>query len=326
MASRRQAITSLLALAAWPAFAQQDRVWRMGFLAPNRRPKPFASHPYGAFVAGLADLGYVEGKNLSIEWRFADEGFDRLPGLVAELAKVKPDVLVTSGTAAARAAQKAAKGIPLVMLGLGDPVNSGLVDSLAHPGRNATGISITSSDVVPKQFELARTLVPGLERIGLVLNSANPAYAATLESAWRSAKPNKMLVYPVAMKGAAELEASFDLLKRAGVGAVLLQNDGVLVDNARRIAELAAKARLPSIAARREPTESGCLISYGTNVPRLYRTAARLIDKILKGANAGDLPVEQPNEYELVVNLRTAKAIGLTIPKEVLLRADKVIE
>ena len=326
MTNRRQAIASIVALAAFPAFAQQGRIWRIGFLTPARRPASFATHQYGTFAAGLGDLGYVEGKNLSIEWRYADEAFDRLPALAAELVKAKPDLLVTSGTAAARAAQKAAKGIPLVMLGVGDPVNSGLVDSLAHPGRNCTGVSLVSPDLVPKQFELARSLVPGLERMGLLLNAANPSYTATLESAWRSAKASKLLVFPVGVRGASEFEASFDLLRRAGVGALQLQNEGIFVDNARQIADLAAKVHLPTITGRRECAERGCLISYGTNVPRIYRSAARLVDQILKGANAGDLPIEQPNDYELVVNTRTAKALGLTVPREVLLRADKVIE
>jgi putative ABC transport system substrate-binding protein len=326
--NRRRAIASTLALIASSALAQQQgRIWRLGFLSANRRPASIASHRFAGFVQGLRELGYVEGKNLSIEWRFGDDMYDKLPALAAELGKLKVDVIAVTGTAATRAAQKATgASIPIVMLGVGDPVGSGLVDSLARPGRNTTGVSLLSPDLATKWFEIARSLVPNLDRIGVLLNPANPAYSPTLESAWRAAKPANVLVFPVAAKDATEFDYAFGILKRAGVSALLVQNDGVFVDGARRLGELAMKARLPTIAGRREWAEAGCLASYGTNVLQLYRKAASLVDKVLKGATAGELPVEQPVDFELFVNAKTAKAIDVTIPRELLLRADKVIE
>ena len=324
--NRRQAIACALALAASPALAQQGRVWHIGFLVPSRRASAIAFTRYGAVIAGLRDLGYVEGKNFVVEWRYGDDAYERLPALAGELVKLNPDVIVSSGTPATRAAQRATSTIPIVMIGAGDPVGTGLVDSLARPGRNITGVSIQSADLGSKWFELARSIVPSLERVGLMLNTLNPAYASTLQSAWRAAKPTNTLVFPVEVRTVDDFERAFNQLTRAGVGALVIQNDGLFADSGRRLAELAIKAKLPTVGGRREATEAGFLISYGTNLPQSYRRAAVYLDKIFKGAKPGDLPVEQPTDFEMFVNMKTARALGITIPKEVLLRADKVIE
>jgi putative ABC transport system substrate-binding protein len=319
---RRQALGLIAGAVLAPgALAQEGKVWRIGILFGTRRPASTATHP---FAAGLRDLGYVEGKNVTLEWRFAEERLDRLPALAVELVKLNPDVIVAANTAASRAAQKATATIPIVMLSVGDPVGAGLVDSLARPGRNITGLSMVSSDLGLKWFEIARSLVPNLERVGVLLNSGNPAYRATLEGVWTAARPAKMLVFPVEANSAAEFERAFEQLKRAGVGALVVQPDELFTN--RRVAELAMKMRLPSVSGRPDRADSGVLISYGVNVKQLQRRGAIYVDKILKGAKAGDLPVEQPRDYELIVNLKTAKAIGITIPKELLLRASEVIE
>lgn len=326
---RRHTIVALAALVGSAPFgvalAQQGKVWRIGFLIPNRKPASLATHRYGAFLQGMRDLGYIEGKNLVIEWRAADEVYSRLPALAAELVALKPDVLVTTGTIATRAAQKAAHGIPIVALALGDPVGGGLVDSLARPGRDTTGMSMLSNDLGPKWLEIARTLVPKLSKVGVLVNITSPAYRATLEGLWSAARAANVLVFPVDVRSAADFERAFDVAKREAVGALIVQNEPMMSDHSRRLADLAAKARLPMITARREFAEGGCLISYGTNLSKLFRRAATHVDEIFKGAKAGDLPIEQPTDYELLINLKAAKAIGLTIPRDLLLRADKVI-
>ena len=324
--NRRAALASLVALAALPALAQQGRVYRVGFLTPNKRPASLAGHRYGAFVDGLRELGYVEGKNLVIEWRYAEEVYGRVPALASELANARVEVIVATGSPATRAAQKASPGIPIVMAGVGDPVGSGLVDSLARPGRNTTGLSFVSPELGTKWLELARSVAPKTTKVGVIVNVTNLAYPVTLEGVWSAARLAKIVVFPAEVRSAADLERAFEVLKQESVGAVILQNESMINDNGPRIAELARKAQIPVIAPRRELAEAGCVISYGTNVPQLFRRAATYVDKILKGAKAGELPVEQPTDFELIVNLKSAKAIGLTIPKELLLRADKVIE
>jgi putative ABC transport system substrate-binding protein len=329
--SRRQVVVALAASVALLATRgvlaqQQGRVWRIGFLSPNSRPASLASHRFGAFVQGLRDHGYVEGKNLTIEWRYAEDAYDRMPAMTAELARLKVDVIVAAGTGATRAAQKASSAIPIVMLGVADPVRSGFIDSLARPGRNTTGTTLISPELGPKWLEIARNVVPKLKRVGVLVNVASSAYSQTLESVRNAAKAAGISVFAAEVRAVQDIESAFDALKREGVGALVVQNESVFVEHGRRIGALAAKTRLPSITGRREFAEAGCLISYGPNVRLLYRAVAGQVDKILKGASAGDLPVEQPTDYELVVNQKTAKAIGLTIPRDLLLRADKVIE
>jgi putative tryptophan/tyrosine transport system substrate-binding protein len=328
---RRQVIAGLGALAATAllhsAQAQRDgRQWRIGFLAPNRRPANFETHRYYGFVQGLRDLGYVDGSNLSIEWRYAQDDPARLAPMARELIQRPVDLIVAAGTPAALAAREATTSVPIVMMGIGDPVASGLVKRLGRPGGNATGISLMNPDLGGKWLELARALVPSLSRLGALLNAGNPAAAPTLQSLRKAGKVARVTIVPVEVSAPKDLPAAFHTLKEERVMALVIQNEAMLRDESPHIARTAIAARLPTIAGAREFAEAGCLATYGSNLFELYRRAANYVDKILRGASPGELPVEQPTSYELVLNLRSAKALGIAPPKELLLRADRVIE
>lgn len=304
---------------------QQGKVWRVGFLA-LRRPASLDSDLFGAFPQGMRELGYVEGKNMVIEWRFADGKSERLPGLAAELVLLKVDVIMTAGTQAISAAQKATTTIPIVMGGANDPVGSGFVHSLARPGGNITGPSLLLGDVTPKQLELLLTMVPKLSRVAVLVNPANVSYATLLNNIQAAAQRASIKVLPVETRTPQQIKDAFSMMARDKAEAVIVASDALFTQQIRQIAELAAKDRLPLIAPFREYVEAGVLMSYGQNLADHFRRAAGYVDRILKGAKSGDLPVEQPTKFELVINRRTAKALGLKIPVELLLRADKVIE
>jgi putative ABC transport system substrate-binding protein len=274
----------------------------------------------------MRELGYIDGKNLAIEWRFAEDQYERLPTLAAELSQMNLDLIVASGTSSAQKLQEVGSKIPIVMVAVADPVGSGLIKSLAHPGGNITGLSITSSDIAPKWLELALSVAPKLAKVGVLLHPVNPSYAATARNIATAAQSVKIGTLPIEVRTPLEIDNAFAAMKRSGVGAVLLQNDSFFVDQRHRIAELAIKYRLPLIGGRGEFADSGCLMSYGTNVFDVYRRAAIYVDKIFKGAKPSDLPVEQPTTYELVINLKAAKALGIFISQAMLIRADRVIE
>jgi putative tryptophan/tyrosine transport system substrate-binding protein len=274
---------------------------------------------------GLRDLGYVEGKNLTIESRYAAGQVDRLPALAAELAALKPDIFVVYGVQAALEAKKAAGSIPIVMANVQDPVASGLVHSLARPGGNITGLSDFHAASVTKRLELIKEVIPSASRIAIlwVPNSATRPQVKDLEAAAPSLGV-RLASHPV--QRPADIAQAFTKMKNERVAAVLLLGDALLTANIPAIAELALKQRLPAMYTTRPFVQAGGLMSYGADFTDLFRRSATYVDKILKGAKPGDLPIEQPTKFDLVVNLKTAKALGIAVPRSVLLRADQVIE
>jgi putative ABC transport system substrate-binding protein len=312
--------------APFGSFAQQQgKVWRVGFLAP-RRPDDLATDVYSGFPRGMRDLGYIERKNLIIEWRYADGVLDRLPGLAAELVRLKVDVIVTAGTPATSAAQKATATIPIVMGSAADPVASGFVKSLARPGGNITGLSTVVTDVSPKRLELLLNVVPKVSRVAVLVDPNDSSHAAIFKSLQVAAKKAGITVLAMDAKTPQEIETAFFLMAREKAGGLIVVGGGVFNQQEGQIAELAVKKRLPSISSRVEYAKVGGLMSYGDNRAETFRHVATFVDKILKGAKPSDLPVEQPTIFELLVNGKTAKALGLKIPQSILVRADKVIE
>ena len=328
---RRRTLAALCAGAFAPlaAFAQQqDKVRRIGFLAPRSRST--AANPdefYDAFVAGMNALGYVEGKNLIIEWRFADGKFERLPALAAELVDLKVEVIVVDSTPAALAAQRATRTIPIVTTAVGDPVASGLAASLRRPGGNITGLSSISYELMPKQLELLRKLIPKLSRTAMLINPDTPAHPALVKQLQTVAQPLGIKVAMIAARSIQDLETGMAKLMRDRTEALIIAPDPFFTGQVRAIAALALKHRMASIYTV-SPTsaQAGGLMSYGASNVDSFRRAAIFVDKILRGAKAGDLPFEQPTLFRFVINRRTAKALGLTISEELQLRADEVIE
>jgi putative ABC transport system substrate-binding protein len=328
MTTRRTLIAFGAAALAAPlaCFAQQQRskIARIGLLEVSSASS--SANRREALIAGLRELGYLEGKNLTIEYRWAEGKYERLPGLAAELVQMKVDVIVAATPLAVQAAQQATTTIPIVMVAVADPVGSGFVASLARPGRNITGLSNLNEDVSSKYLELLRAAVPTLSRITVLVNPSHPNHSDFLKRIQAAAKMNSVKISPAPAGTASEIDAAFAAMKQERAGALIVLPDPFFRSQARRIAELAAQHRLATMFPSREPAESGGLMSYGQNNAEHYYRAATYVDKILKGAKPGDLPVEQPTKFELVINLKTAKTIGLRIPQELLLRADKVIE
>ena len=276
---------------------------------------------------GLRDLGYVQGKSIVIESRWAEGKYERLPGLAAQLVQMKVDVIVAAGTNAIKAAQQATATIPIVMVGTGDPVASGFVASLARPGGNVTGLSNINTDLSGKYLELLRVAIPKLTRVAVLLNPGNPNHLGLhLPRLQAAAKAVGTDVSPIHLSSVNQIDVAFGKIREARAGALIVLADGVLFTFARRIAELAMEQRLPTMFATRDHVEGGGLMSYGQNIGDHFHQAATYVDKILKGAKPRDLPIEQSTKFELVINLKTAKAIGLAIPQNLLFRADRVIE
>jgi putative ABC transport system substrate-binding protein len=317
------ALLTLALLAARFAEAQPAKVARIGFLAPTSASSN--ADRVEALRAGLRDFGYVEGKNIVIEFRWADERYDRLPDLAAELVRLNVDVIVTAGTPAIRAVKNATTTIPIVMATSGDPVGFGFVASLARPGGNITGSSIFAPELSAKRLELFKETLPRAQRVAVLLNPDNSINERNLPAMERTARSLKVGLQRFEVRRPDEFKDVFSAIAKQRVDAVALPEDDFLNANRSGIAELVAKQRLPSIG-RKEFAEAGGLIGYGVNFLDLYRQAATFVDKILRGAKPGDLPIEQPTKFELVINLKTAKALGLTIPQSVLARADEVIQ
>jgi len=312
---------------------QAGKVHRIGFLSPSSRSdperlaSPFGERGLAAFRQGLRDLGYVEGQNIAIEYRWAEGRFERLPDLAAELVRLKVDVIVSVVTQATLAAKNATGTIPIVLVAAGDPLGSGLVANLARPGGNVTGPSSMYGDLAGKQLELLKETVPKVSRVAVLWNPANAVWQAQmLRQTEIAARALGLQVQLLEARGPDELEGAFAAMTRERVSALLVQVDVIFALHARRIADLAAKRRVPAMYGSREHVETGGLMSYAPNIPDLFRRAATYVDKILKGAKPADLPVEQPTKFELVINLKTAKALGLKIPQSVLIRADEVIQ
>ena len=309
------------------SFAQQQgKIWRVGVLSARRRPASLDSDYYGAFPRRMSELGYVEGRNLIIEWRFADGEYERLPGMAAELVKLKADVILALGPPGAVAAQKATTTIPIVFVVSTDPVAAGLVKSLARPGGNITGLSNLAGDLSPKHLEMLLAMVPKLSRVAILLNPANSAHAAVLKNLQEAAQKAGIKALPVTAQTPTEIETAFSTMHRENAGAVIVALDPLFIQQVPQIAAQATKHRLPSIFANREYAEIGGLMSYGQNQVDIYQRAAGYVDRIFKGGKPGDLPVEQPTKLELLINSKAAKALGLTIPPSLRISADKVIE
>ncbi len=330
MKARRQFLIAFGACAlAAPlgAFAQQPaKVWRIGFFYFGSRQSAMDTGRYQLFLQGMRELGYVEGKNFVIEARFADGVNQSLPGLAAELVESKVDVIVTTGSPANIAAQRATRTIPIVVTVSSDPIGERLAASLARPGGNVTGLSSVNVDVVQKHVELLTRTLPRLLRIAVLLNPDNAGHAPMLENIRGAAQRTDKQVQVVRAGTTEEIERGFAAMTSGRADALIILGDTFFLQQIRQIAGFALKRRLPSIATIPEYAEAGGLMSYGSNITAGFRRAATYVDKILKGAKPGDLPIEQPTTYELVVNSRTAKALGIAIPQELLLRADKVIE
>ena len=323
---RLLAITAILAGCGAIAEAQQPaKVPRIGFLAGG---SPSSESPrVEAFRQGLRDLRYIEGKNILVEYRYAEGKLDRVPGLVAEFVQLKVDVLVSGNFGAIRAAKQATKTIPIVMVTTQDPVAVGLVDSLARPGGNITGLTRLTRELSGKRLELLKEVLPTISRVGVLGNADNSSAAIAFKEYEAAARTLKVQFQSLEVRGPnPDLEGAFQAAAKGRASALITIRDAVLSRYAKRIADLAIKNRLPSMYEGSEYVEAGGLVSYSTNEADQFRRAATYVDKILKGAKPADLPVEQPMRFELVINLKTAKQIGVTIPQSVLFRADKVIK
>jgi putative tryptophan/tyrosine transport system substrate-binding protein len=326
---RREFITLLGgAAAAWPLAtrAQQAKVFRIGFIGLSAAADKAGVARIGAFRAGLRSLGYVEGRNIIIEDRWAEGKYDRLQELAAQLVRQNVDVIVAHGTPATRAAKQATTAIPIVMVGVGDAVTSGVVASISRPDGNVTGSTFFSPEIVAKRLELIKEAVPALTEAGILLNSANPAYNESIFPVLKeTAQALKLELLQFAARGPAEFEAAFTAMAAKRVGAIVLFDDGMLAANVEPLAKLALQHQLPSVGMV-DFAAAGGLIYYGVNFPDLFRRAATYVDKFVKGAKPGELPVERPTKFDTILNLKTAKALGLEVPTSILLRADEVIE
>jgi len=278
---------------------------------------------FDPFRQGLRDLGYVEGKNIRIEHRFAEGKAQQLPELAAELVQRKVDVILSINTPASQAAKKATKTIPIVFTWVADPLD--LVQSLAHPGANITGLTSVTADLSAKRLELIKEIIPGLSRMAVLWNSGNPTATRLFKDMERASSQFGVRLQPLGVQSRDELEKAFETAVRDRAGAVFVFEEAVMASYRTHVLALAKKHRLPTGSFYREFAAAGGLLTYGADFPDLFRRTATYVDKILKGAKPGDLPVEQPTKFELVINLKTAKQIGLTIPPNVLARADRVI-
>ena len=325
---RREFITLIGGAAAWPFAAraqQMGKVPRIGYLgssSPSLEP-----HFVEAFRQKLRELGHIEGENIAIEYRWAEGQDGRLPDLAAELVRLQPNVIVTTGTPGALAAMQATKTIPIVMASSGDPVGAGLVASLARPGGHVTGFTIVGPQIEGKRLDLLKEAVPELSRVAVLWNPSNPALVSYFDTIENAGRTLRISLDPVAeVRRANELDNAFFAIASARPRALLVVADRFLLAHRKRIVEFAVAKRLPGMFPYREYVEAGGLMSYAPSNIELFRGAATYVDKILKGAKPGDLPVQEPTKLELIVNLKTSKAIGLTVPESFLLRADELIE
>jgi len=326
---RRRAFITLLggAAAAWPLAAraqQAGKVWRIGVLSGASRETAFTN--YEGFLQGMRELGYVEGRDFVMEYRFAEGQYERFPDFAAELVRLNVDVILVGATSAIRMLQRATTTIPIVLAYSTDPVGNGFVASLSRPGGNITGLSSSSDDTAPKQLELVATVVPNVSRIGLLGNPASPTYTDVRKGAKNAAQKVGLTLVSVEARNPQEIEAAFASFVSERVQAFISAGDALFFAQRRQIAELALKSRLPSMFSQREYAAAGGLMSYGENLSEFFRRAASFVDKIFKGAKPGDLPMEQPTRFNLVINRKTADALGVAIPPQLYIFADEVIE
>jgi putative ABC transport system substrate-binding protein len=304
---------------------QAGKIYRIGILGNVPLTDPGGARLWGAFTQGLRDLGYVEGQNIAIEHLSSEGKYERLPALAAELVRLKVDIIVAPAAQNVVAAKQASRTIPIVMTSVGDPVRDGLVASLARPGGNVTGTSFLTSAMIGKQLELLKEITPRATRLAVLLNPANPGHLFALEEAKVAAHSLGVQLQAPEARGPDDFERAFAAMTRERAGAVFVPWDGMFLLHLIRITQLAAKTRLPAMYGQRSYVDAGGLACYGPSSPESFRRAAAYVDKILKGAKPGDLPVEQPTKFEFVINLKTARALGLTVPPSLLGRADEVI-
>ena len=313
-----------LALSAPSALRAQpkSRVWRIGFLGSGSSTSP----AHEGFRQGMRELGLVEGRNFVVEWRFADGDYARLPAMAAELVRQNVDIIVAATTLSVQAARKATTTTPIVMVAVPDPVGEGFAVSLSRPGGNITGLSIMMTETNVKLLELLKECVPKLARVAVVFDPATPSHGPGMKAVEAAGPALRLRIQPVAVRSAAEFDGAFSAIMRERADAVLVLSTPMFTAGARRLAELALTHKLPSLFGAGVHTEAGGLMSFGPDRADLWRRSAIYVDKILKGAKPGDLPIEQPTRFELVVNAKTAKALGIKIPNSILVRAEKVIE
>jgi len=327
MISRRAFLTTVtggLLAAPLAAGAQQaGKVHRIGFLWDTPAVWP---HALEAFRQGLRDLGWVDRQNIVVEYRWTEGRFDRLPSLVEELVRLKVDLIVAPTSIYTGAAKRATSTIPIVFASHADPIGSGHVASLARPGGNATGLTIVMSETMAKSLELLKGTVPGLTRVAVIWDPATPSHLPGLKALEATGRALGLRLHSLAVRSATGFDSAFSAIVQERAGAVLVLSTPLFMGGAQRLAELALTHKLPTMFGPREHVEAGGLMSYSPDRTDLYRRAAIYVDKILRGANPADLPVQQATRFELVINLKTAKALGLTIPQSMLLRADQIIE
>jgi putative ABC transport system substrate-binding protein len=320
-------VTLALALLAAPVAAQTQpvaKVHRIGFLG-NSTPA-LEAHLVGPFREGLREMGYLEGQNIVIEYRWAEGNYERFPALIAELLARKVEVIVTAGTPASLAVKKATTSVPLVVVGVGDPVASGLVASLTRPGGNVTGLTSIAEEMEAKRLELLREVIHGLSHIAVLNNSGNASLKPALDQLHAAASGFQMKVLVLDVRAADQLDGAFGRIVRERPAALIVLGDRLFLHNRVKIVDFAAQQRLPVVAVHPEHVAAGGLMAFGASYAGMHRRAAYYVDRILKGAKPADLPVERPKTFELIINLKTARALGLTIPQSVMLRADHVIQ
>ena len=324
------AVVALLALgvAAAPLAAeaqQAGKVYRIGYLSTPTRES--VEHGLQAFLRKLRELGWVEGQNLTIEYRWAEGNVERLPDLAAELVRRKVDVIVAPAGSAALAAKNATSSIPIVMIFPSDPVEMGLVASLSRPGGNITGTTLTPGpEIFGKQLQILKETIPHASRVAILSNPADPSFATQVREVEATARSLRIRLQHVEARGPEEFDNAFAAMAQERAEALLVAGTSTFLAHRSRLAELAVKGRLPTMYSFRENVEAGGLMAYAVNMTDFIGHAAVYVDKILKGAKPADLPIEQPTKFELVINLKTAKALGITIPQSLLLRADELIQ
>ena len=326
--NRRAFTAALAALALRPLAPRADdargKVPRIGFLGNSTAT--LEANLVGPFRDGLRELGYVDGRNIAVEYRWAGGDYKRFPQLIAELLAIPVDIIVTAGTPAAQAVQRASTTIPLVMVAVGDPVGTHLVQSLAHPGGNATGLTSIAPDLEGKRLELLTQVAPRLARVAVLWNPENAFHVGAERQAHEAAQILHLDLLSVRVRTAADFDAAFGAIAAGGAGAMSVLADRVFLHNRKRIVEFAAQRRLPAVYPYRELVNAGGLMSFGPDYGEMHRRAATYVDRILRGAKPADLPIEQPKRFNLVVNLRTARALDIAVPQALLLRASDVLE
>ena len=327
--NRRAFVTGVGAVIAVPLTVgaqQPQKVYRVGVLSPFS--SSFGPGPsFEAFRRTFRELGHIEGRDVILDYRWADGQSDRLAELAADVVRLQPDVILSAwGTPTALATKKATSTIPIVFAGVGDAVGVGVVASLAQPGGNVTGSTFITEETIGKQLELLKAVIPKLRKVGVVVNPSNPVYGPVLRASERLARALGLELSVVGVQGSDDFEGALRVAAHERVAGLVVLRDTVLITNQSRLLTLAAASRLPAMYGMREFVDSGGLMSYGPNLVEMYNRAAYLVDKILRGIKPANLPVEQITKFDLVVNLKTAKALGLTIPPSLLLRADQVIE